>query len=170
MRKYNKPKNQIPDMEVINKDEWYAITLNPSQQYECRRLNQQHRRLNKHYKNHAKIYSLRLYPELSSTGRLHFHGYIRISKVFLFYYKVVPTLISNYTIVIKEVTSEDWDTYCKKQNKLWTTELGYEYTFPLVYNHVPTDRIKTSFKKLLTTVNNSEAVGSPEDAISPGLD
>lgn len=171
MRKYNnnKPKNMIPNMEDADPDIWYAITLNPAKQYDVRRLNQQYRRLNKIYKVDAKIYSLRLYPELSQIGRLHFHGYIKISKVFQFYYTVIRKLLEDYTIVIKEITDENWDVYCRKQQKLFITDLGYEYSFPLVFNHQPR-KLPKDFKKLLAMANKSEAVGSPETLISPQID
>jgi len=65
---------------------------------------------------------LSVYPEISSLGRLHFHGYIFIwdrDDVIPFYLTDLPFLMKYATICIKVITSnDDWLEYISKQKFL----------------------------------------------------
>lgn len=59
-----------------------------------------------------------LYPEISSKGRIHFHGFLTIKDIFNFYYKCVPRLMVHYSIEMDTIADRAvWKTYCTKQEE-----------------------------------------------------
>lgn len=60
--------------------------------------------------------STKLYPEVSSKGRIHVHGYIRIHRVIEFYTVFVPTLLAHNHIELDTVSDENgvYEKYIKK--------------------------------------------------------
>jgi len=114
-----KAKNQIPNMEDLIEGQRYAVTINPIDKFQYFAAQQ---RVNNCavaldtilFYNNAKY---KLYPELSSKGRFHLHGYITVMNKIEFYLFSVPYMLSRCTIVIKELKDEDkWDEYIHKQN------------------------------------------------------
>jgi len=117
-----KVKNQIPDLEDLKVDQWYAITINPQDKYQ--RFNRQDRHNECMHDLRDKIlisidsYDYKLWPELSSKGRFHVHGIIRVMDKINFYAYCVPALLSRGTVVIKPLddnTPGEWEKYCTKQ-------------------------------------------------------
>ncbi len=131
---YNyKPKHTLPKLGeyVLNQD--YAITLNPSRQYKLNRLSNQEKLLKKILgnKESQKSFIMKLFPELSPISRFHWHGIINLKNIFIFVRDVIPGLISDYTIVIKEITSrDDWDKYIRKQQSFFKN--NYINNFPII--------------------------------------
>lgn len=61
----------------------------------------------------------KLRMEVSSTGRLHFHGTIRILDPKQFYVYTVPILQASGTYEIDTIQNPDeWRTYCEKQESV----------------------------------------------------
>lgn len=63
--------------------------------------------------------TLELYPEVSSKGRIHFHGYIGIKDIMNFYIMFVPLLIGRNHIEIDTLSQDQkvYETYIKKSVK-----------------------------------------------------
>lgn len=117
-----KVKNQIPSLEDLKIDEWYAITINPQDKYQ--RFNRQDRHNECLHDLRDKVivnmdtYSYKLWPELSPKGRFHVHGIIKVDNKINFYAYCVPALLSRGTVVIKPLdpdTPGEWEKYCTKQ-------------------------------------------------------
>lgn len=118
INKYS-PKNESVKFEDFKPNKTFAFNINP-----CDRL--QHwgdrERILKVYNwmkrqlGDIPYIAYNLYMELSPTGRLHFHGYIRTSNPKKFISDDFYRLIDNCTIIIKEITDfEWWENYCIKQ-------------------------------------------------------
>ncbi len=140
-----KPKHVLPQLEeyVLNKK--YALSLNPCRQYKLNRLAKQISFLLKVFQNekYRDYFKIELYPELSSTSRFHWHGYLIISNIFLFVRDVVPCIVDEYTVNIKDITDKDvWFKYCTKQLKYWTE--NYIDKFPIKFKQ-PYIEIKKGF-------------------------
>lgn len=114
-----KPRNQIPAMETIDPSVTYAFNLNPSTQYENQKK-RFHICINAHtillkLLGDDKIVTWVLHPELSPTGRVHYHGTIQIHDPFNFYIRL-SKFLEQSTVVIKPITPDDkWHDYCHKQ-------------------------------------------------------
>ncbi len=134
---FSKPKHSLPKLELVLSDATYAFNFNPKNQFIKTRLKKQYDLLRKILPDDdACYYSLKLFPELSPTGRLHFHGLIKFKNPFYFYYRVLPKLISHGTVVIKEIEDfECWTTYIQKQSKIFIKGLTLRlpFTFPVVH-------------------------------------
>lgn len=118
-----KVKNQIPDLEDLKVDQWYAITINPQDKYQffnrVNRITDCLHKMRDDVLQHIGSYDYKIWPELSPKGRFHVHGIIRVTDKINFYLYCVPALLSRGTLVIKEI--EDpliWEEYCKKQSEL----------------------------------------------------
>lgn len=110
--------------EDINCLEYYTFTLSPQEQPLQTNLGKM--KLNCIYNwYHEKIIrslnrlhycKYTLFTEISKSGRLHYHGTIKIEEIAMFYYHDVPLLkhIGTYEIdTIKD--HKIWKTYCLKQ-------------------------------------------------------
>jgi len=118
---YSKPKNFVPKYESVEHHETLAITIAPCDKYQFvyseDRLNDFHKclrlKLTSICRNH--VY-LQLRTEISSNGRLHFHGYVTVRERLNLYLYVIPRLEDIATVVIKTMTDAmEWDNYCQKQ-------------------------------------------------------
>lgn len=76
--------------------------------------------------------NVKLYCEISSTGRYHFHGYIRLTEIYGFYTIDNPLLVQHGTVVMKEIENDDWEDYILKQQYFMQTALQKELYGPLV--------------------------------------
>lgn len=131
MRKY-KPRNDNIDMENIELNKWYSITINPEKQFEkdgylryTSVLKHVQRVLNE-YTSNIEYY---LKMEVSKLGRVHFHGWVKYRKdISMIYICLIPKLISIATISIDYIDDPDiWHDYVTKQCKCFdhTSEINY---------------------------------------------
>lgn len=117
-----KQRSKLMSYEDVVENEYYAITINPSDKYQYFRCEN---RLGKclcaidpilYYNKNCFEYIL--WPEISSRGRVHYHGKIKIINKNFFYLSVVPHLLSRATVYMDEIKDENWENvYCKKQDK-----------------------------------------------------
>jgi len=115
---YGKPLHKMPKYEDCKEQHMYAITLSPddSWQYFC-----QEDRLTKFVKTFTNLYykiksTNYIYTviEISSNGRLHVHGHIRILNKKMFYLDHLH-LLQTFGSCYIEDPPEKWDEYMKKQ-------------------------------------------------------
>lgn len=103
---------------------WYQFSINPDDKYQFWKDT-----TSRAYKAHSKVlrkihlcpkgFSYRLYPEFApKTGRLHYHGYIRIEDIFDFECFGLPYLTDWCHIDIDTIENKDiWDKYISKNKK-----------------------------------------------------
>lgn len=146
--KYEK-KHEVISFEDVTSNDIYAFTFNPCDEY-------QHfgdpRRIQLCINDmltvlsDSRIYSLRLWPELSPKGRYHVHGFLRIIDPNCFYMFTIHSWLNKGTVVIKrqsEACIHDingklcmWEDYCKKQeqfHKYVIQKLAYKLPFSMGY-------------------------------------
>lgn len=128
-----KAKHDCPSPEVIKTGYGYAMSFNPQKQEDkwvpserYKRLIKNMNRLNSNIKYSKYI----LYPELSKSGRWHYHGMIWVKNPMGFFSNDLPILHANGTLFI--VPQEDWEwyAYCTKQRHLmapYLHSLGMKY-------------------------------------------
>lgn len=110
--------------ENIVENEWNTITLNPAhnQYYEkgsFERFNLWTAYVYTYLKQNLNYCDLELFPEISSKGRLHLHGYIKIKLVAEFYLHDVAKLVQFGNVEVDTVKDmQVWDTYVRKQVKV----------------------------------------------------
>lgn len=138
----NKIKKQVslkdafvaPSLETIKKGMMLAVTLNPKTQYELiSDIDDRIEKLNASYICFALSLSyadFKLYPELSPSGRWHYHGWIIIRDPARFYMKELDVLKEFGTYAIKHTTHATfadgdafhgdaiWNLYCIKQKHI----------------------------------------------------
>lgn len=130
------PKHSLVSPEEVNPTLMYTFTISPREQY----THSKDLTLKKHLKNILKIinklgthkdYQFKLYPELSSTGRLHYHGTIKITNPFNFYLNL-QKVIDDCTMEIDSIQDmETWAKYITKQEHLWA---DIKYPYPLKWS------------------------------------
>lgn len=102
----------------------YSFTLNPEVQYYeiqdgIERFNTWNAHMYKELKRLHGIESLKIWPEISQSGRLHFHGIIKIKDVIEFALVDVPLLIRIGHLEIDTINDEDvWNKYIRKSIQL----------------------------------------------------
>ena len=79
-----------------------------------------------------KCLDLALVCELNLSGNAHFHGSFNIVDPLEWYKTVLPLLKNQGFIKIKEIDSDGWDDYIRKDNHYMTQILGI--TLPLLRN------------------------------------
>lgn len=128
-KNFEKPRNIFLKPENIFLNEVYAFNFNPEGQPKIGRLNS----LKDWFNIYGKLLTnltgaaVKMYVEISSTGRYHFHGYIKILNIVRFYTKDVHELILNGTSVMKVIESEnDWEEYVLKQQSFIQPHLKLE--------------------------------------------
>lgn len=137
---------KAPEMDQIDMKKCYSITISPpdwrdtdrllsmniihSSEFLIRGIRQHHDNFqNKLFKDNIEY--LELYPELSHTGRLHYHGYIAIKDLPMFYHRDCYTLM-NMGIIEIDVINDPlrWNLYVNKQKenmKQYCEKAGLEY-------------------------------------------
>lgn len=92
MFRNSRPHSAVPPEEV-DTNTTYSFSINPSKQYETQKtrlkLIQNDLCKTLSYLGNQKVFSFELYPELSQTGRLHWHGDIKIYNVLEFYTNLI---------------------------------------------------------------------------------
>lgn len=133
-----RPRNGILNMEDISIHSIYTLTINPENKLQC--FNS-HTRVNDCLKelDHVLFYikNCELYPELSKTGRLHYHGTIWFNSTdeIINFYLNLPHTLKKCTIEIDTISNKDvWDDYCTKQIRF------HEYFVKMTYQMIPIQR------------------------------
>lgn len=131
---YGKKPISLPAPETLESGKWYAITLSPA---DVQRLDKKHivLPLESIMVNYEVLYNCKLfnriegvryilYPEISSCGRIHYHGYIIFRSpidIYTFYrtISVIQYHDSNWTLEMKELFDpEVWKTYVLKSSHI----------------------------------------------------
>ena len=140
--------------ENIKEGQTLAITINPELQFyqvidPSDRFNLWTSNVYKLLKELRYIVNMKLYPEISQTGRLHLHGYLNISCPAEFFLSDLPYIICKIGHIEIDTISEDlegrnkYSKYVKKCGKLMeeltSTNLHYnhddeEINFMYIYN------------------------------------
>lgn len=122
MKPENRKKKCNIELDKIELNKPYAITINPSDKYQYfglkNRINLFIKGLELDYRAYLPP-NYSLYIELSDIGRLHWHGtiiYRDMDEVVYFYLNKIHSLLKHANIKIKEITDEGWDGYCYKQH------------------------------------------------------
>lgn len=126
-----KCKNILINYEDLHEDIDYAFTFNPCDKIQhwkmADRLIGFHKELQRIFMYRCMEY--KLYPEISKSGRLHLHGYIRITDKDDFYIHAIRHMVSLGTVAITPIKSvstivdqkdtekyKSWHEYCTKQH------------------------------------------------------
>lgn len=133
----NKPPHVAPKVENLQLGATYAITINPSNEWTSGQMPIEWvRRQYDQITQLCRGVELCLYVESSPTGRLHFHGIMKLINI-IDYLRFVSNMKSYCTYAIKEffeaAAETDtkvnpsgkspyllWHEYCTKQSKIWT--------------------------------------------------
>lgn len=133
MRKENSASRwSLPAMEHCKKDIDYAFSFNP----ESQPVSYASDRLQKWWIEMAKLFgsfkgsTVKLQVEISKLGRLHFHGTLKISTLWKFYYYDVPKLMKDGAFEIDTISKVDeWTAYVNK-NKDEMSEMMKAFGLP----------------------------------------
>lgn len=133
MRKENSASRwSLPAMEHAKKDIDYAFSFNP----ESQPVSYASDRLQKWWIEMAKLFgsfkgsTVKLQVEISKLGRLHFHGTLKISTLWKFYYYDVPKLMKDGAFEIDTISKVDeWTAYVNK-NKDEMSEMMKAFGLP----------------------------------------
>lgn len=154
-----KPKHYNVNIEDIEYNHWYAITLNPEKQY----YNMGYLRYSNIMKDLEKILNqyigeieYYLYMEVSKTGRLHFHGYIKYKRdIDLVYITLIPLLIEKYTLKIDFINyAQKWAEYISKQTECFRFINELKYPPNLEFNEIQEGPFGTSEEHENSEENN----------------
>lgn len=158
-----KPLHVAPSPETIKLKTWYAFTYNPSGNAA---FGQRFKDI-RHYLSELRIEGLHyvLYPELSSAGRLHLHGYVKFKKwlaVGRFY-----VWLSYQSAAYEMDTIDDfekWHTYCTKCKMIMEPLCDqFKVPYELDKKSVPLCGKKGSLDKFLQDDESSSEDSSSED-------
>lgn len=121
---FTKPKHVVPNYEELTTGIEYCFTFNPNDklQYFCKpnRLAMCIHGVDEVLSAYStRSYSLRLWPELSSKGRYHYHGNIIIYDKVEFYVHVIPHLMRHGTVHITEYIKLETDKLIEKKYTSW---------------------------------------------------
>lgn len=115
-----RPKCQFLKPEDVVTGVFYAFTYNPEHQPSRQSptgVKEWWRCIINNFEGYDYC-SLKLYLEISSQGRLHFHGYIMIKDIPKFYYDTVPDMVKHASIEMDTIKdTEVWEKYCRKQEE-----------------------------------------------------
>ncbi len=147
-------RNNLPKVEDYVVGQKYTFNINPIKQYKINRLANQVRDLKgflEGNKNYSNIFDITVWPEFSPTGRLHFHGHVRIENIFAWAKDIVPGIIARYAVEVDTIESEEiWFKYCTKQTRLWGDYYpSSEYSFPLRFGAGAKSKLKGNILKEL---------------------
>lgn len=120
---------------------YYTFSFNPVEQPEFVSFYKTHLNSLKDWSDNIKTNLLKLHfckyhlaCEISTGGRLHYHGYIRITNIVKFYLQDLAYLKTLGTFEIDKITDNiKWDTYVYKQKIFMepycqTEDITYELT------------------------------------------
>jgi len=173
MRKQNSTSRwTLPAMEHAKSNIDYAFSYNP----ESQPVSYASDRLQKWWIEMAKLFgslkgcTVNLSVEISKLGRLHFHGTIKISTLWKFYYYDVPKLMKDGAFEIDTISKyEEWMAYVDK-NKDEMYEMmksfGLPYTLATekVKIHSNNKDLKRFFTEEAITPINSDTEYESDDS------
>lgn len=117
-------------MELYKLNEYYAITISPvDERIHLRKVPNEIKMYEYYQAQYRDIEivlshklfgcKIELYPELSPTGRLHFHGIVRITDIFKFMYHDLHRISELGCYEVDTIEGDDgmakWLLYCTKQ-------------------------------------------------------
>lgn len=123
---YTKRAHSAPPIEEMKKFDCYAISINPSDRYQWTEVKDDEHRFRQtlltllvKLKNIRGVSALKLYTEISSSGRIHFHGLINFNDLVKFYTIGFRQLSKFGTFEIDFIKDQDvWTKYCSKQKEV----------------------------------------------------
>lgn len=132
MFRNSRPHSAVPPEEVDN-TVTYSFSINPSKQYETQKnrlkLTQNDLCKTLSYLGNKKVFTFELYPELSQTGRLHWHGDIKILDVLTFYTNLIRIKDHNTFEIDTIDDMTKWNEYkTKGQKYMKDSGLAYPLT------------------------------------------
>lgn len=112
-------KSPILAPEEVTIDGWYSFNLNPAEQHSyddpLKRWNECYKDIQQLITEMNSCAEIEGYLEISRTGRVHMHGYIRYKDITEFYLRL-PKMLSKCTVSIDTIEDMDvWQNYCTKQ-------------------------------------------------------
>lgn len=128
---YTKPKNQGVKFDYLELGTNYAFTINPKQECKSSNIKGFYRDQWNALRSLVKGCVMLLHLEASPSGRLHWHGYIKIFNI-LDFRSFLVALALHGTYVIKDMKeflnskegANHWEVYINKQSKIWSIEVG----------------------------------------------
>lgn len=175
MRKQNSTSRwQLPAMEHMKIDTDYAFSYNP----ESQPVSYASDRIQKWWIEMAKLFgslkgcTINIKVEISKLGRLHFHGTIKISTLWKFYYYDVPHIMKEGSFEIDTIKKYDeWMAYVDKNKEemckmMEAFGLPYSLATERVKIHTKNKDLKRFFTEELITPINSETEDSSDENIS----
>lgn len=154
-------KHDAMKIEDIETGQLYAFTLNPNDSIGKNELLTAY--CTKHQKALRDILDevrLSIYPEISPTGRVHFHGTIQINNLYS-WARSVGGLLHLYTFCMKPISDDEsvkekgayksWFEYCIKQQSFIKKHAGQYY--PMVVE-ISKDRLDMAVEKIRRETNS----------------
>lgn len=126
--KSSSPKNQWPKPEYL-RNETYSFSANPLSQPipgQCNAFLEWYGEQRQFFKD-LRFCKVSLYCEVSSQGKLHFHGFIRVKHHIKFYIHDVPRINERYSTEMDTIGNSldglfdayaEWIAYCNKVQPL----------------------------------------------------
>lgn len=138
---FYKPKNSNINIEDIEYNHWYAITINPQKQYYNKgylRYSDVMQEITKLLNQYIGEIEYFMYMEVSKLGRLHFHGYIKYKKdLDLVYMTLIPDLVDKYSFEIDYINDPDiWAEYISKQTECFKFKNIIQYPPNLEFDKI----------------------------------
>lgn len=169
MRKQNSHARwSLPAMEHLITNNDYAFSYNPEAQPASWAID----KLPKWWADMAKIFGalkasdVNIAVEISKLGRLHFHGTIKVTSKWKFYYYDVPNLMKDGSFEIDTIKErKDWDTYVDK-NKDEMSDMMEAFGLPrtLATKNIKIPKVNhKEVKRFFTQVDESESESSASE-------
>lgn len=140
-KKIHSSRWDLPSMEHMKTNIDYAFSFNP----ESQPVSYASDRLQKWWLEMAKLFgslkgcTVNIQVEISKLGRLHFHGTIKISTLWKFYYYDVPKIMKDGAFEIDTIDKHDeWMAYVNK-NKDEMCKMMEAFSLPY---QLATERVK----------------------------
>jgi len=174
MRKQNSTSRwTLPAMEHMKTNVDYAFSYNPESQpcsYASDKLQKWWIEMAKTFGN-LKGCTVNLKVEISKLGRLHFHGTIKVSTLWKFYYYDIPYIMKDSSFEIDTINKYDeWMAYVDKNKNEMSTMmesfgLPYSLATERVKIHSNNKELKRFFtEEALTPINSDNEDDTSEDS------
>lgn len=155
---YLKRQHQMPDPKILATKVKYALSLNPAAQpFELLTQNESFKGDLKVYTNEIlrviKLYkysNIRMYPEISSAGRWHYHGWIEFKDIAKFMLFELPILKQYFSFEIDTIADDEtWNTYvmkCSHFMEEYTKSEGIPYEITQDTKPLKVDALQKDYK------------------------
>lgn len=151
---YSKPKKSILEPKDIELSVAYTFSINPNDDYqfwndiESERIKKATNHM-KYIIKHNPNLLLDLYVDVSSLGRIHWHGTVtfkHFNHVKMFYTEFVHDILTKHTLEVDTIKDNGvWVEYCLKCKHLWNVNLKTE-----IVCKIPIANSKRIFKDITT--------------------